>query len=149
MKVVQTDGFEFQFEDALDAFIFDEKDPENPTFHGAPMKCVDIVAEFHKYYVYVELKNYPNPSSFDTFGTMNRREKPSRRNNFNHLKNYLKYKFRDSYLYRHAEQKVEKSIHYICLTNFDNAKNNRIQKALKVELPCGQSLASMGQCIGL
>ena len=46
MKVVQTDGFEFRFENALDAFVFDETDPEKPTFHGAPMKGVDIVAEF-------------------------------------------------------------------------------------------------------
>lgn len=38
MKVVAADGFEFQFTDALDAFVFDETDSTKPTFHGAPMK---------------------------------------------------------------------------------------------------------------
>ena len=46
MKIVEADGFEFRFEDALDAFVFDETDSTKPTFHGAPMKGVDIVAEF-------------------------------------------------------------------------------------------------------
>ena len=55
MKIVEADGFEFRFEDALDAFVFDETDSTKPTFHGAPMKGVDIVAEFAEAYVYVEL----------------------------------------------------------------------------------------------
>ncbi len=38
MKIVKADGFEFRFEDALDAFVFDEKDSTKATFHGAPMK---------------------------------------------------------------------------------------------------------------
>lgn len=58
MKVVIADGFEFRFSDALDAYVFDEKDSTKPTFHGAPMKGVDIVAEFEDAYVYVELKDY-------------------------------------------------------------------------------------------
>ena len=138
MKVVQTDGFEFRFENALDAFVFDETDPEKPTFHGTPMKGVDIVAEFADDYVYVELKDFHNPSSYDDFDATSKRKKCSRKNDFNHLKSYLKYKFRDTYLYRHAEQKVEKPIHYICLTNLANAKNKKMQKSLKVELPVGK-----------
>ena len=139
MKVVQTDGFEFRFEDALEAFVFDEKDPEKPTFHGAPMKSVDIVAEFAEAYVYVELKNYPDPSSYDDFDATSKRKECSRQTSFNWLKSYLKYKFRDSYLYRHAEQKVEKPIRYICLTNFEDAANDRMQQALKVKLPVGKA----------
>ena len=139
MKVVQTDGFEFRFENALDAFVFDETDPEKPTFHGAPMKGVDIVAEFADDYVYVELKDFHNPSSYDDFGTTSDCKECSRQTSFNHLKGYLKYKFRDSYLYRHAEQKVEKPVHYICLTNLANAKNRKMQQSLKVELPVGKA----------
>ena len=33
MKIVEADGFEFRFEDALDAFVFDETDSTKPTFH--------------------------------------------------------------------------------------------------------------------
>jgi hypothetical protein len=158
MKVVEADGFKFCFTDAIEAFIFDETDSSKPTFHGAPMKGVDIVAEFENAYVYVELKDYDDPSIYDVVNTLTgtEEEKRSRQDSFKWLKNYLKYKFRDSYLYRHAEQKVEKPIHYICLLTFDNALNTRMQKALKQELPVGkasrrwvQSLAESCQVVNL
>ena len=156
MKVVEADGFEFRFEDALDAFVFDEKNSTKSTFHGAPMKCVDIVAEFAKSYVYVELKDYDDPSIYDISGTENDDAENSRQDKFKWLKDYLKYKFRDSYLYRHAEQKVEKPVHYVCLITFDNALNSRMQKSLKQELPVGkasrrwvQALATSCQVVNL
>lgn len=139
MKIVEADGFEFRFEDALDAFVFDEKDSTKPTFHGAPMKGVDIVAEFAEAYVYVELKDYDDSSIYDVLGAVTDDEIKSRQDSFKWLKNYLKYKFRDSYLYRHAEQKVDKPVHYVCLLTFDNALNSRMQKALKRELPVGKA----------
>lgn len=138
MKIVVADGFEFRFEDALEAFVFDEKDSTKPTFHGAPMKGVDIVAEFAEAYVYVELKDLDDPSIYDVLGASTQDETKSKQDSFKWLKNYLKYKFRDSYLYRHAEQKVDKPIHYVCLINFDNALNSRMQKSLKEELPVGK-----------
>jgi hypothetical protein len=139
MKIVEADGFEFRFMDALDAFVFDERDSTKPTFHGAPMKGVDIVVEFDEAYVYIELKDYDDPSIYDVIGATSDDEKSSRQDSFKWLKNYLKYKFRDSYLYRHAEQKVEKPVHYVCLITFDNALNSRMQKALKLELPVGKA----------
>lgn len=139
MKIVEADGFKFRFEGTLDAFVFDERDSAKPTFHGAPMKGVDIVAEFAKAYVYVELKDYDDPSIYDVLGVSTEDERNTRQANFKWLKNYLKYKFRDSYLYRHAEQKVDKPIHYVCLITFDNALNSRMQKSLKQELPVGKA----------
>ena len=79
MKVVAADGFEFQFTDALDAFVFDEKDRSKPTFHGAPMKGVDIVAEFEEAYVYVELKDYDDPSIYDVRNAANDEQKKARK----------------------------------------------------------------------
>ena len=119
MKIVEADGFEFRFEDALDAFVFDETDSTKPTFHGAPMKGVDIVAEFAEAYVYVELKDYDDPSIYNVLGAATEDERNSRQASFKWLKNYLKYKFRDSCLYRHAEQKVDKPVHYVCLITFE------------------------------
>jgi hypothetical protein len=139
MKVVEADGFEFRFEDALDAFVFDETDKTKPTFHGAPMKGVDIVAEFSTSYVFVEMKDYDDQSVFDVPTAATDEERESSLKHFKWLKKYLKYKFRDSYLYRHAEQKVEKPIHYVCLLTFDNALNSRMQKSLKQELPVGRA----------
>jgi hypothetical protein len=83
MKIIATDGFEFRFTDAVDAFVFDEKDSAMSTFHGAPMKGVDIVAEFEEAYVYVELKDYDDPSIYDVLGAVTDNEKNSRQDSFN------------------------------------------------------------------
>ncbi|SQD78320.1 hypothetical protein [Moritella yayanosii] len=140
MIAVETDGFRFEFTDALEAFVFDEKDKSKPTFHGAPMKGVDIVAEFDEAYVYIEIKDYQDEfaSAYDIQNFESDDELKEKRRAFKWLKNYLKYKYRDSYLYRHAEDKVEKPIHYICLLNFDNALNLKFTKSLKQELPIGR-----------
>ena len=134
---IDADGFFFDFTDALDVFVFDEKDKSKATYHGLPMKAVDIVAEFQDAYVFVEMKDFENPASYNVDIYASDEELDAKRNSFKYLKNYLKYKYRDTYLYRHAEQKVEKPIHYICLLTFDNAQNSVMQKLLKKELPVG------------
>lgn len=156
MKIVEADGFEFRFTNALEVFVFDETDKSKATFHGAPMKGVDIIAELEDAYIYVEMKDYDDQSIYDVLVAMTEEEKRLRQDSFKWLKNYLKYKYRDSYLYRHAEHKVEKPIHYICLITFDNALNSRMQKALKAELPVGkpsirwvQSIATSCQVVNL
>lgn len=138
MKIVVADGFEFRFSDAIDAYVFDEKDCNKPTFHGAPMKGVDIVAEFDDAYIYVEIKDYDDPSAYDVAKALNDEERKGRQDSFKWLKGYLKYKFRDSHLYRYAEGKVDKPVHYICVLTFDNALNSRMLNELKRELPVGQ-----------
>jgi len=138
MKVVETDGFVFRFEDAIDAFVFDEQDKSKPTFHGAPMKGVDIVVELEDKYLYIELKDYDDPSIYDISKISTEDDEKAIQDGFTWLKRYLKYKFRDTYLYRHAEGKVEKPVVYFCLTTFDNALNSIMQKQLKKELPVGK-----------
>lgn len=156
MKVVVADGFEFRFSDALDAYVFDEKDSAKPNFHGAPMKGVDIIAEFEEAYVYVELKDYDDPSLYDVRDAISNDERKARQEAFKWLKNYLKYKFRDSHLYRFAEGKVDKPVHFICVLSFDNALNSRMLNELKRELPVGkksrrwiQALAKSCQVVNL
>lgn len=139
MIPVETDGFRFEFDSAIEAFVFDEKDQTKHTFHGMPMKGVDIVAEFEEAYVYVEIKEYKNEGAFkyDITNSSSQADLKQKQECFKWLKEYLKYKFRDSYLYRHAEGKVDKPIHYICLLTFDNALNSKFSKSLKQELPVG------------
>ncbi len=144
---VDADGFSFNFTNALDAFVFDEKDKTKPTYHGQPMKAVDIVAEFDKAYIYVEIKDFCNPGMYKVELATNDDEIKTKRDHFNWLKNYLKYKYRDSYLFRHAENKVEKPIYYICLLTLDNALNMAIQKALCQELPIGVASKRWKQAI--
>lgn len=138
MKVVDADGFRFKFDDAIEAFVFDEKDKSKSKYHGAPMKGVDVVAEFEEAYVFIEIKDYDDQEAYDTLVYSSDEEKKDKQKSFKWLKNYLKYKLRDSYLYRHAEDKVDKPIHYVCLLTFDNALNSRMKKSLVQELPVGK-----------
>jgi len=139
MKLENVDGFSFDFTDALDAFVFDEKDKTKKTYHGQPMKRVDIVVELKEAYLYIEIKDFFDPNSYDTKSSKDEKSLEKKQDKFKWLKKYLKYKYRDSYLYRHAEQKVDKTIHYICLLTFENAQNTTIQKALRQELPVGKA----------
>jgi len=132
------DGFTFDFTDAINAFIFDEKDKSIATYHGAPMKAVDILVELDTAYLFIEIKDFNDPETYNINAAAEDENLKKIRDSFKWLKNYLKYKYRDSYLYRHAEQKVDKPIHYLCLLSFDNALNNAMQKALTKELPTGK-----------
>ena len=134
---IDADGFSFNFTDALNVFVFDEKDRTKPTYHGQPMKAVDIIVEFPDSYVFVEMKDFDNPDFYDTEDSTAKDGPKDKKEHFKWLKDYLKYKFRDSYLFRHAEQKVDKPIHYVCLLTFENALNSIMQKALSRELPVG------------
>ena len=134
---VSADGFSFNFTNALNAFKFDEKNPKEPTFHGVPMKAVDVVVEFKDFHLYVEIKDFHNPDMYDVSLYEDEVTIKDARSNFRWLKNYLKYKYRDSFLYRHAEQKVDKPIIYICLLTFSDAFNLTMKKMLHTELPVG------------
>ena len=101
------------------------------------MKAVDIVAELPNAYIFVEIKDFHDPGKYNETLTSNDEEAQALRDHFKWLKSYLKYKYRDSFLFRHAEQKVDKPIHYICLLTFENALNTAMRKALQKELPVG------------
>jgi hypothetical protein len=136
---IEADGFAFDFTDALDVFVFDEKDNTKPTFHGLPMKAVDIVVELQNAYIFIEMKDFDNPDMYNERKAATDEEIKKNRDHFKWLKNYLKYKYRDSYLFRHAENKLDKPIHFICLLTLDNALNTSLQKALTRELPVGKA----------
>ncbi len=119
--------------------MFDETDTTKETFHGAPIKAVDIVADFKDCSVYVELKRFENPSGYNASLAIHDRETTARVKRFVELKESLKYKFRDSYLYRYAEGKTDKPALYVCLINFDAALSLTLQKSLEKELPVGKA----------
>ena len=88
---ISADGFEFDFTDALDAFIFDEADKTKSNFHGLShaMLAVDIIVELDDAYLFIEIKSFYNPKT-------NEQIEP----NFKEKKNDLKYKYRDTWIYR-------------------------------------------------
>lgn len=137
---LEADGFSFTFLDALNAFVFDEKDHDSPNFHGVPMKAVDIVVEFQDFYLFVEIKDFDNLDLYDIDKFHDETELKNKQDAFKWLKNYLKYKFRDTFLFRFAENKVDKPVKYICLlANWENALCQHLGKSLKAELPTGKA----------
>lgn len=126
---VSADGFEFDFTDAVDAFVFDDKNPASPRFHGLShaMKAVDLVVELLTDYLFVEVKDFHGPDDYTEDKC------------FDHLRERLKYQYRDTFLYRWAEDKVDKPIRYICLLTLDNALLSRMNKELRAQLPPGKA----------
>lgn len=142
--IVVADGYRFNFKDAINVFKFDDTDPASQTFHGAPMKAVDIIAELSDVYLFIEVKEYPasyDPDAITGEKACSEIDCQKRPKHSEWLKNTLKYKFRDSFLYRYAENKTEKPVYYLCLLNFDNALNSVMQKNLRNELPVGKASA--------
>ncbi|MEW5817069.1 MAG: hypothetical protein AB1798_16945 [Spirochaetota bacterium] len=130
--IVTADGFQFDFQDAVDAFVFDQQDRGSAHFHGLShaMKAVDLIVELENDYLFVEVKDLKkSPLDYSDGGC------------FNHLRESLKYKYRDSFLYRWAEDKVNKPIRYLCLLNLENAFLSRMNKEVKKQLPLGKANA--------
>ena len=127
--IVECDGFEFDFTDALDVFIFDEKDKQKTNYHGLShaMKAVDIVVELQDYYLFIEVKDFYEPESYTD---------PKF---FSHLCEALKYKYRDSWIYRWCEHKTDKPIKYLCLLELENALLGRVSKELRKQIPVGKA----------
>lgn len=121
------DGFEFDFTDAINVIIFDEKDKNNPNFHGLShaMKAVDLIVELSDCYLFIEVKDFHQPDDYKV------------KDAFSHLRESLKYKFRDTWLYRWCEDKLDKPIKYLCLLELDSALLIQMTKELKKQLPMG------------
>ena len=65
MKLILTEEkFEFDFPDAIALYKFDERDSLSPTFHGAPMQAVDVMAEFSTFQLWIEIKEF-QPSEIE------------------------------------------------------------------------------------
>jgi hypothetical protein len=88
------------------------------------MKAVDLIIETTNDYYFVEVKNLR--SSKHDYSEIKAHKK---------LVEVLKYKFRDSFIYRYAENKIDKTIHYICLLELDKPLLTWVKKELKQQLP--------------
>lgn len=125
--ILREGELEFDFTDALNGFKFDETDKQNKYYHGLShcMKAVDFIIELENDYLLVEVKDFHDPEQYNDSES------------FNNLKNILKIKFRDSLLYRTAEDLLDKPIRYLCLMTLEDALNSRLMKELKKIVPEG------------
>ena len=134
---LKEEEFEFDFPNAKTLYKFDEKDPLSPTFHGAPMQAVDIVAEFPTFQLWIEIKEF-QPSEIEAMKKEGDQQKKGNDvHNKAHLTKNLKHKFRDTFLYRFCENQLDTKIVYVCLTNFDDALNGFFKRELQKQIPTG------------
>ena len=138
---IKTDGFDFEFPEALDAFCFDQKDKTDPHFHGLShaMKAVDLIVELPTDYLFIEVKDFFAPDDYDFKGALKTAQHGERQVRFNHLREVLKHKVRDTWLYRSAEGKTNKPIRYLCLLTLDNALLSIMSTELRRQLPAGNA----------
>ena len=125
---IQCDGFEFDFTDALDVFVFDEQNQASPHYHGLShaMLAVDLIVELPDCYLFVEVKDFYDPAFYQDG------------EHFNHLRETLKRKYRDTWLYRWAEGKTDKPIKFLCVLELETALISRMAKEVRKQLPVGR-----------
>ncbi|VAW43989.1 hypothetical protein MNBD_GAMMA04-1677 [hydrothermal vent metagenome] len=128
--MIFTEGdLKFDFSGAIDAFKFDDREPESPHYHGLShcgMKAVDFIIERQEDWLFVEVKDYNHPSSSNNFDG-NEKE-------IAQLILGLAKKYRDTFLYRWAEEKIDKPIRYICLVELSSPSTILMDK-LKNKIP--------------
>ena len=125
--------FEFDFSNAIDAFKFDETDKTLSNYHGLScMKAVDFIIECDDKWVFVEVKDYkvPNQSCPTDFSQQTEKDK---------LLKSLVGKYRDTFLYRWAEGKIDKPVQYICLINIESPLVSYLMSRLQGQLPVGKA----------
>lgn len=140
--IVRVDGFKFTFPDATHAYVFDEKDKNSLKYHGLShaMKGVDLIVEFPNEVLFIEVKKFHEPDDYNFKIAENECELKKRKGHLNHLRDVLVHKFRDSWLYRWAEDANgahNKPIHYLCVLTLDNGLLGIVGKELRQALPHG------------
>ena len=136
---LKEEKFEFDFPNAKALYKFDEKDSLSPIFHGVPMKAVDVMAEFPDFQLWIEVKEF-QPSDIEAMKKEGDQQKRGCNvHNKAHLTENLKYKFRDTFLFRYCENKLDRKVIYVCLTNFDDALNGVYRRELQKQIPTGKA----------
>jgi len=130
MPTVQEGELEFRFPKKASVLRFDGD------AHGLShcMKAVDFIVEFADYYLFVEVKD---PQ--DSRATEERRAAYAAKLSQPAFPQTLSRKFRDSILYRWAEEKLDKPVRYVVLLvldSLDAAAYLSLGEALEREIPC-------------
>ena len=129
MASIQVDGYEFNFPKARELYKFDEQDKGKPYFHGVShaLKAVDVMVELATQYLFIEIKR------FDSGFVNDGKEDAGKQ-----LINSLVIKFRDAFVYRYCEEKLDKPIAYICLIDkLDSAMMQTLQRQVALKIPVG------------
>jgi len=117
MKLRERD-LEIDFTNAIDAIVFDQMKAEKPGYHGiGQMHRVDFVVELDETILFVEVKDPGNPKAqaeglAKFYGELQDGT----------LGDTFAAKFIDTFLYRWAEERLDKPVHYISLVTFEDSE---------------------------
>lgn len=130
MKLSEGD-IEINFTDAVDAFVFDQSDPELPNFHGiGQMSRVDFIVELRDAVLFVELKDPSNPSVTQS-SLLKFHDKLSN----GELCRVFYSKFVNTFFYRWAEKKIKKPLYYINLVTIADEETLNLSDEIGKKLP--------------
>lgn len=115
MKLRERD-LEIDFTNAIDAIVFDQMKADQPGYHGiGQMHRVDFVVELEEAILFVEVKDPGNPKAQAEGLAKFHGELQD-----GTLSDTFAAKFIDTFLYRWAEDCLQKPVHYISLVTFED-----------------------------
>ncbi len=131
MKLKERD-IEFTFSNAIDAIIFDEmKDKSADNYHGVgAMHRVDFVVEFEEAIVFVEVKDPDNPKA-KSEGLQKFHDELAN----DVLAETFVAKYIESFIYRWAEDKLNKPVHYLSLVTMDEELLGNLTDGIMRKMP--------------
>ena len=141
MPVIEDGELQFTFPAGAGVLRFDGN------LHGLShcMKAVDFIVEFADFYLFVEVKDPDN-----TQATPQRRQEFADQITHPEFPRALTRKYRDSFLYRWAEQMLDKPVRYVVLLQLSTlqaAQLLTLDQALKQELPVSNTPPSWNRPI--
>lgn len=117
MKLRERD-LEIDFTDAIDAIVFDQMKADKPGYHGiGQMHRVDFVVELEEAILFVEVKDPGNPKAQAEGLAKFHGELQD-----GTLSDTFAAKFIDTFLYRWAEERLHKPVHYVSLVTLEDSE---------------------------
>ena len=130
MKKLVEDRLQIDFTDAIDAFKFDQNDPTHVDFHDiGTMPRVDFVVEMEHEIFFIELKDPGRPDAVDIGSTKLLKKIENGTLDASLIEKYL-----FTFFFRWAENKLHKSIHYICLITLESPQLLPLTERLETQL---------------
>lgn len=130
MKLRERD-LEIDFTNAIDGFVFDQMDRSLPNYHGIGEMCrVDFIVELAPALVFVEIKDPANPRTPEC-----ELEKFIASINDGSLGLKFVRKFVDSFLYRWAEDCMDKPVHYLSLVTLEPGLVSNLSGEIGKKMP--------------
>lgn len=124
--IIKEGRLEFDFSDAVSAIKFDGS--SHALSHC--MKAVDFIVELQSAYLFIEVKDPVNPNAQDK--DVNKFNAKAGNGN---LQEVIVKKFRDTFVYRWAEDKLDKPIHFLSLITLEEALLSNVQDEIRRNLP--------------